>query len=135
MGNTFPTDGRGGWMAWKETGPVLERVRFIEEYLTGFFTLTELAVRHGVSRKTLHKWLARHDADGMNGLADRSRAPLHTPHATSADTEARIVAFRRRYRFRGPRKIVARLAELYPDHEWPAPSTVGEILKRHDLIV
>jgi len=28
-------------MPWKETGPVLERMRFIEDYLSGFYTITE----------------------------------------------------------------------------------------------
>ena len=122
-------------MPWKESGPMLERARFIEEYLSGLFTITELAERHGVSRKTLHKWLGRHDVDGLSGLADQSRAPHRTPHATGEDIEARIIAFRRRHPHRGPRKIVARLAELYPDQDWPAASTVGDILKRHDLVV
>lgn len=33
-----------------------------------------------------------------------------------------------------PAKIIARLEELHPDQRWPAISTAGEILKRHDLI-
>ena len=36
-------------MPWKETGPVHERMRFIEAYLTGFYTITELAGRYGIS--------------------------------------------------------------------------------------
>jgi hypothetical protein len=34
----------------------------------------------------------------------------------------------------GPRKIIARLGELHPDVEWPAPSTAGDILGRANLI-
>ena len=59
-------------------GPVRERERFIEAYLTGFYTITELADRFGTSRQKLHKWLTRHNVDEMKGLVDRSRAPLHT---------------------------------------------------------
>jgi len=34
-------------MPWEVTGPVKERTRFIEMYLTGFYTITELAAaRH-----------------------------------------------------------------------------------------
>ena len=58
-------------MPWKEAGPVLERARFIEDYLSGFYTITELAARYGVSRRALHKWLSRHDADGRSGPIDR----------------------------------------------------------------
>jgi len=121
-------------MPWKETGPVLERTRFIENYLSGFYTITELAVRYGVSRKILHKWLSRHDAEGVQGLADRSRAPLHIPHRTSDQIAAQIVAFRRRFPHMGPRKIGARLRELHPHVDWPAPSTIGDILRRANLV-
>ena len=99
-------------MPWEVTGPVKERTRFIELYLTGLYTITELAERFGVSRQKLHKWLAQHNVDGMKGLADRSRAPLHIPHRTGDEVAAKIIEFRRRFPFMGPRKIIARLSEL-----------------------
>ena len=76
-------------MPWEVTGPVRERTRFIETYLTGFYTITELAERFGMGRQNLHKWLARHNVDGMRGLADHSRAPLHIPHRTQDDVPRR----------------------------------------------
>src|SRR5512144_2448458 len=121
-------------MPWKETGPVLERSRVIDDYLSGLYTITELAARYGVSRRVLHKWLARHDANGAAGLSDRSRAPLHIPHRTADDVAAEVIAFRRRSPHMGPRKIAVRLAELHPKVEWPAPSTIGDILHRADRI-
>ena len=121
-------------MPWKEAGPMLERTRFIEDYLSGFYSITELAIRYGVSRRTLHKWLARHDGDGAKGLVDRSKAPLRSPQRTSDDVADRIVAFRKRFPLMGPRKIIARLAELHPELVWPAPSTAGDILARADLV-
>src|SRR5262245_25084247 len=107
-------------MPWKETGPMFERIRFIDDYLTGGYTIADLAWRYGVSRKTLYKWLRRHDHHGLEGLKDRSRAPVRT---TRIDEELRaeIVKFRRRFPFMGPRKIVARLCELHPSIDWPAP--------------
>jgi putative transposase len=121
-------------MPWKETGRVFERTRFIEDYLSGCFTISELASRYHVSRKTLYKWLARHDHGGLAGLEDRSRAPIECPHRTDEGIEDAIVAFRKQFPFMGPKKIVARLAELHPDVEWPAPSTAGEVLDRRGLI-
>src|SRR5881394_1426361 len=121
-------------MPWKETGPVHERMRFIEAYLTGFYTITELSARYGISRRIAHKWLSRHDASGAGGLQDRSRAPINIPHRTTDEIAAKIVAFRRRFPHMGPRKIAVRLAELHPDIEWPAPSTIGNILQRADLV-
>jgi transposase InsO family protein len=121
-------------MPWKETGPVLERSRFIDDYLSGLYTISELAARYGVSRRVLHKWLARHDANGAAGLTDRSRAPHHIPHRTADDVAAEVIAFRRRFPHMGPRKIAVRLAELHPKVEWPAPSTISDILHRANLI-
>jgi putative transposase len=89
-------------MPWKETGPVQERERFIETYLTGLYTITELAERFGASRQKLHKWLARHNADGMKGLVDRSRAPRHIRHRSSDIVAEKIIEFRRRFPHMGP---------------------------------
>lgn len=121
-------------MPWKEAGPMLERVRFIDDYLSGFYSISELALRYGVSRKTLHKWLARHDVDGLNGLVDRSRAPTCSPQRTTDDVADQIVAFRKRFPFMGPRKIIARLTELHPEIDWPAASTAGDILAAAQLV-
>jgi len=121
-------------MPWEVTGPVQERTRFIETYLTGLYTLAELSERFGVSRQKLHKWLARHNVEGMKGLIDRSRAPLRIPHRTNDQVAEQIVAFRRRFPHMGPRKIFARLAELHPNVDWPAASTIGDILRRANLV-
>jgi len=32
-----------------------------------------------VSRKTVHQWLSRYEADGLEGLADRSHRPRSSP--------------------------------------------------------
>lgn len=37
--------------------------------------MTEVASRFGVSRQALHAWLGKYEADGLEGLADRSRRP------------------------------------------------------------
>ena len=113
---------------------MLERTRFIDDYLSGFYTITELAARYNVSRRTLHKWLARHDDDGAKGLFDRARTPLYSPQKTDPDVAAKVIAFRKRFPFMGPRKIIARLTELHPRIEWPAASTAGDILRRADLV-
>ena len=99
-------------MPWEVTGPVRERERFIAAYLTGFYTITELAERFGMSWQKLHKWLARHNVDGMKGLVDRSRAPLHIPHRITDAVAEQIIALRRRFPHMGPRKIIARLAHV-----------------------
>ncbi len=45
---------------------------------------TEVAARYGVSRQTIHNWLARYAAEGVKGLEDRSHRPHVCPHRVDA---------------------------------------------------
>jgi len=122
-------------MPWKETCPMDERLKFIADCLKDEWSLSDLCQYYGISRKSGYKWLARYQAEGPSGLHDRSRAPNHHPNAVQKMIQDRIVAFRAEHPHWGPRKLVHRLRQLEPDTRWPAPSTVGEILKRHGLTV
>jgi len=112
-----------------------ERLKFIADCLKDEWSLSDLCQYYGISRKSGYKWLARYQAEGPSGLHDRSRAPNHHPNAVQKMIQDRIVAFRAEHPHWGPRKLVHRLRQLEPDTRWPAPSTVGEILKRHGLTV
>ncbi|BCS31229.1 hypothetical protein TBR22_A04290 [Luteitalea sp. TBR-22] len=46
-------------MPWKETCPMDQRVAFIADWLREGWTMTELAARYGISRKTAYKWVCR----------------------------------------------------------------------------
>ena len=63
-----------------ETNVVKERLAFVHDLESGHWSMTELCERYGVTRPTGYKWLARHQASGGAGLADRSRAPQSCPH-------------------------------------------------------
>lgn len=56
---------------------------------------TEVCRRHGISRATLRKWWRRYEAEGVAGLAERSRAPVTSPtrKVTPAHGEA-VLALR-----------------------------------------
>ena len=69
-------------MPWKDTKPMDERIKFISDRLSGAFTVTELAVIYGISRKTAYKWIARYDEHGIDGLKELSRIPKSCPHKT-----------------------------------------------------
>jgi len=107
------------------------RVQLIQDY-DGGESISALAEIYGVARKTIYKWLERHDAAGVAGLADRSRAPQHSPHKLSEDIIAEIIAARQRWNW-GPRKLRVKLAAAQPKIRWPAESTIGEVLKRAGL--
>ena len=50
---------------------------------------------YGISRQTFHKWRRRYRADGLDGLAARSRAPRRSPQRIGADVEDAIVGLRK----------------------------------------
>ena len=118
-------------MPWKESKTMDLRVQLIQDYEEGE-SISALGEIYGVARKTIYKWLERHDAAGVAGLADRSRAPQHTPHKLSEDVIAEIIAARQRWNW-GPRKLRVKLAVAHPDIQWPAESTMGEVLKSAGL--
>jgi transposase InsO family protein len=73
-------------------------------------TVTEVATATGVSRQTLHTWLARYEVDGLDGLADRSHRPHSCPHQMPAEVEALVLEARRVHRSWGPRRIAFEVA-------------------------
>jgi transposase-like protein len=116
-----------------ETNVLDERLKFVADYESGQWSMTELCERYGVTRPTGYKWLARHRADGRAGLADRSRAPHQCPHRTSDTTAALIVEAREEYGW-GAKKLLRILRTRYTARSWPARSTVNDVLERHHLL-
>jgi transposase len=57
-------------------------------------TVTGVAARFGVARKTVHDWLAKYEAGGLENLGDRSHRPRSCPHQISADVEVAIARIR-----------------------------------------
>src|SRR5438067_2068337 len=66
-------------MPWLETSPMDQRKQFIADFHRGLQSVTELADRFEISRKTAYKWIDRHEEEGANGLANRSRPRLGHP--------------------------------------------------------
>jgi transposase InsO family protein len=107
------------------------RVQLIQDHQEGY-SIAALAERYSLARKTIYKWLERHAAEGVAGLADRSRLPHHSPTQLSDEVIAHIVAARQKWSW-GPRKLRVKLAQAHPELAWPAISTIGEVLKRAGL--
>jgi transposase InsO family protein len=123
-------------MPWKETRVETERRRFVEEYFAvgRRWSMTELCEAFGVSRKTGYKWIDRFRQGGLPELEDRSRARHTQAEATEATIEEALVAARKKHPSWGPRKLLGFLERRNPDVRWPAPSTVGGLLKRRGLV-
>lgn len=107
-----------------------ERTMLISEYLSQEHSLSELARRRGVSRKTAYKWIERYEERGPEGLKDLSRAAHVHPNAIGPEVEEAILEWKERRPLWGAPKIHSKLKSL-PD--CPAESTVSNVLKRHGL--
>jgi len=121
-------------MPWKNVSPMEQKQQFVSLAGSGHYTVTELCLEFGISRKTGHKWLRRHEEDGMAGLEDRSRAPKSVKGRTSDDVERLIVAERRLHPTWGPKKIRWALENKHGLETPPAVSTVGAVLTRHGMV-
>jgi len=82
-------------------------------------TVTEVANDWAVHRQTLHRWLARYEGDGLEGLTNRSHRPAHCPHQTPPEVEALVLEMRRSHPYWGGRRIAFELARKRVE---PAPS-------------
>jgi transposase len=82
---------------------------------------------YGISRNVFYRWKRRYEGEGLDGLKDRSSAPLYCPTVTHPDVVEKIIHLRQHYHF-GPMKIRMYL-KRYHDVEISA-SGVWRILKR-----
>jgi hypothetical protein len=55
-------------MPWKKVSSMEQKQQFVSLAGTDRFTVTELCLEFGISRKTGHKWLSRHAVGGMKAL-------------------------------------------------------------------
>lgn len=112
-----------------------ERMEMVSLYETDKYTMTELAERFKVSRKTIHKWLGRYADEGVSGLNEHHRAPHHCPRATPVDVVMAVVRAKQAHPTWGPAKLLPGPDEA-PEiaRKWPAVSTRGRILGLRGLV-
>lgn len=120
-------------MPWKEVSLMSQRREFVALASSENANLRELCRRFKISHTTGYKWLKRYQAEGDQGLHDRSRRPHHSPTKTAVDKEQLIVDLRHKHPAWAGRKLHARLLAL-EHNDLPAPSTCQAILKRNGLI-
>jgi transposase InsO family protein len=119
-------------MPWK-TGSVMDqRVEFVLRAQEGEESLAALCRDYGISRPTGYLWLKRYyEVGSVNGLAEHSRRPLHSPRRTAAGVEAAVLALRDKTGWCGP--TIARV--LAQRGLQVAPATAQRILKRCGRVV
>lgn len=121
-------------MPWKILTTMDQRIQLIAHWKSNNYTITDLSKICGVSRPTVYKWLSRYKTHGIDGLQDQDSTPLYNPHTTKDAIVKLIITEKLKNHKRGPKKICARLKIQHPDIKVPAPSTIGEWLKKNGLV-
>ena len=117
-----------------ELGVVEQRHAAVLEVLRDGAVVSEVALRFGVTRQTVHRWLRRYAERGLAGLADQSPRPDTCPHQMLAEVEALVVGLRRENPRWGPRTLLFAL-EARGVQPLPGRSSVYRCLVRHGLVV
>ena len=99
-------------------------------------SVTQAATEYGISRRHLHRLLARYRDGGLDALEPRSRRPKTTPIATPETIRERVIELRVQLTAggldAGPHTIAWHLEQ--EELRAPAPATISRILKRAGLI-
>jgi transposase InsO family protein len=86
-----------------------QRYQTVLAVISDGLSISQVPGKVGVSRQTVHAWLARYEAGGLEGLVDRSHRPASCPHQMPAAVEAALVELRRSRPYWGPRRLVFEL--------------------------
>ena len=99
------------------------RAELVARVLDDQLPVSLVAAAAGVCARTVRTWIARYQAEGPDGLADRSSRPHRQPRATPVRIVSRITALRLQRR---PGIEIARTVGI-------SPATVSRILRRAGL--
>ena len=86
-----------------------QRYRAVLAVISDGRTVKDVAAAVGVSRQTLHAWLGKYEAAGLEGLGDGSHRPRGCPHQMPAVVEVAVLEARRGHPSWGPRRIAFEL--------------------------
>jgi transposase InsO family protein len=117
----------------RELSVAEQRYQAVMAVIGDGLSVSQAAEKTGVSRQTLHAWLARYEAEGLDGLKDRSHRPASCPHQMAAVVEAMVLELRRSRPYWGPRRLVFELAKRRV-HQVPSESAVYRALVRAGMI-
>jgi transposase len=101
----------------------LEMMRFLREN-----SISETAREFETTRKTVRKWKERHQAHGLKGLVNQSRAPLSCPHKLSPLEEGKIQELKEKHSRWGPARL-----KLHYSIPW-SDGAIYRVIKERGLL-
>jgi len=90
--------------------------------------ISQTAEVYETTRNTVRKWLYRYWNEGLEGLKDKSRAPLSIPHKMPKQDEEKIVALRKKLPSWGQDRLKEEFSLPY------STKTINRVLKQNGLI-
>lgn len=122
-------------MPWRSVSMKEERKTFVLKALNPQtkFTFNELCECYNISSKTGYKWMKRFFENGEEGLEELPRTPKSNPSKIHSDIEQCILWIREQYPKWGPKKIHAKMQSDFNHLKIPSESSIGNILKKHNL--
>ena len=121
-------------MTWTETCLMDEKIKFIAMVKSDLYSFTSTCRQFGISRKTGYALMARYEVEGERALTARSRAPHSHPNALDEAMVRKLLRLKTTFVHFGPRKVRDFLVNEGHRGPLPAPSTIGELYKRHGLV-
>lgn len=112
-------------MPWQEATVVSLREEFVILASAEGANMRALCRQFGISPTTGYKLVGRWRAEGVAGLADRSRRPRASPRQTAPAIEAAILDLRAAHPAWGPRKLRQGLLDAGAAPPLPAVSTIA----------
>ena len=111
------------------------KLLFLSEYLSGYFSVSSLCDRYCISRKTGSKWINRYiETRTGSSLENQSRQPHASPNMISDDIITALLFVRNKHPDWGPMKLLWRLEKDHPEYKMPSYASVARILKRNGYI-
>jgi transposase InsO family protein len=95
----------------RELSVAEQRYQAVLAVISDGLSVSQVAQKCGVSRQTLHSWLARYEEAGLEGLTDRSHRPASCPHQMPARVEAALLELRRSRPYWGAKRLVFELSK------------------------
>lgn len=121
-------------MPWLKTPIEVQKMRFISDWLSQEYSMTELCTRYQISRQSGYLLVKAYQEEGEAAFKEKSHCRLTHPNQTPTELVQIILETKQRYLNWGPLTIHSWLCANKPNHRWPAVSTVSDILKRHGLV-
>jgi len=117
-------------MPWKGVTVSEQRQRFLEDFRLNYYSITDLAERFGISRRTAHKWVNRFEKHGQEGFDERSRRPHSCPWQTDPAIVEELVSLGKAHTNWGPAKLLDLMHQGHPQANLRVVSTAARILAR-----